>query len=85
MHDLYVLPECEKEIKKLTRRNKALKNELRKKLSQILKDPDRFKPLKKPLAGLRRVHVGKVFVLLFQVSKNRVVLVRFKHHDEVYK
>ena len=58
---------------------------MKRKVQRILKDPERFKPLKWPMAGFRRVHVARVFVLVFRVVGKDVILVRFRHHDEVYE
>ena len=56
-----------------------------KKIQQILDDPFQFKPLKHPLEGLRRVHVGS-FVLIYEVMQNheKVRVLKYKHHDEAY-
>ena len=87
VYELSYYPGCEKEIKQLTKKNKELERALKAKIKAILKNPKRFKPLKKPLAGLRRVHVFKSFVLLYKLesTKKEVVLVKFAHHDEAYK
>ena len=57
------------------------------KVQDILKDPYRFKPLRKPLQNKRRVHVGGSFVLVYEVNpKEKIVtLLDFDHHDNVYK
>jgi len=55
-------------------------------VKEILKDPYRFKPLKKPMQNKRRVHVGGPFVLLYEVNEENkfVTLVDFDHHDKIY-
>ena len=57
-----------------------------KKVKEILKDPYRFKPLKKPMQNKRRVHVGGPFVLIYEVNEEKkiVTLVDFDHHDKIY-
>ncbi len=57
-----------------------------KKVKEILKDPYRFKPLKKPMQNKRRVHVGGPFVLIYEVNEKKkiVTLVDFDHHDKIY-
>jgi mRNA-degrading endonuclease RelE of RelBE toxin-antitoxin system len=55
-------------------------------VEEILKDPYRFKPLKKPMQNKRRVHVGGPFVLIYEVNdeKKIVTLIGFDHHDKIY-
>ncbi len=57
------------------------------KVQQILDDPYRFKPLRKPLQNKRRVHVGGPFVLIYEINEkeNMVTLLDFDHHDNIYK
>ena len=59
---------------------------INKKIEQILNDPFQFKPLKHPLDGLRRVHVGS-FVLIYEVleNQNTVRVLKYKHHDQAYQ
>ena len=83
---LEVLPSCEKEIKKLCKKNRELGEALWKKVGQVRGNPYHFKPLKKPLQNRRRVHVFHSFVLTYRIDEGEknVVLVAFKHHDEAY-
>ena len=85
-YELEVLPSCEKEIKKLCKKNRELGEALRKKIEQVLGNPYHFKPLRKPLQNHRRVHVFRSFVLIYKIDEGEksVVLVAFEHHDEVY-
>ena len=57
-----------------------------KKVREILEDPYRFKPLRAPMQGLWRVHVGP-FVLVSEIDEERkvVTLLDFEHHDNVYR
>jgi len=65
--------------------SKQLEN-INKKIEQILKNPNQFKPLKFPMQHLRRVHIGS-FVLIYEVIENgKIVRIwDYKHHDEAYK
>jgi len=56
-------------------------------VKDILEDPYRFKPLRKPLQNKRRVHVGGAFVLIYEVNEKKkiVTLLDFDHHDNIYK
>jgi len=53
----------------------------------ILEDPYRFRPLRKPLQNKRRVHIGGSFVLIYEIDEKEktVTLFDFDHHDNVYK
>ena len=79
-------PEFEADYGKLCAKNASLRAAVDKKVAQILLNPLHYKPLRAPMHGLRRVHIGGSFVLLFEpVSRRSVVrLLRLAHHDEVY-
>jgi len=74
-----------KALKKLAKKDKKQLEAINKKIEQILTDPLQFKPLKHPLEGLRRVHIGS-FVLIYEVLENpkTVRVLKYKHHDEAY-
>ena len=57
-----------------------------KKLEEVCKDPESFKPLNAPMQNLRRVHVLKSFVIIYSIDKSvhAVCIEDFAHHDEVY-
>jgi mRNA-degrading endonuclease RelE of RelBE toxin-antitoxin system len=57
-----------------------------KKIEEIAEDPHAYKPLRFPLPGLRRVHVGS-FVLIFSIDEARktIILEDYEHHDKVYR
>ncbi len=76
----------EKDYRKLCGRNAAMRQAVDKKVAQLLQSPLHYKPLRAPMAGLRRVHVFGSFVLLFEASEAREVvrLIRLAHHDEAY-
>jgi len=82
---LEIEAEVFKTFKKLSKKDKKQLEAVNKKIEQILANPLQFKPLKHPLAGLRRVHVGS-FVLIYEVCENpkTIRLLKYKHHDEAY-
>lgn len=86
-YSLFISSDCQKEIKKLAKKNIQLQNILEKKIQEILENPTRFKPLRNELADHYRVHIMTSFVLIFTVdSEERTVsLVHFSHHDDAYK
>jgi mRNA-degrading endonuclease RelE of RelBE toxin-antitoxin system len=86
MYELEFSPSCRESISKKCRKDKALEEALWKKISQILENPRAFKPLRAPLEGRWRVHVGS-FVLIYKIAeeKKTVWLLKFSHHDEAYR
>ena len=85
MYELEKGDKFNKDIKNLLKKNKTLEYALRKAIEKILLNPEHFKPLKAPLQNTRRVHVLGSFVLVYEIKGNVVRLLRFAHHDEVYK
>ncbi len=89
-YSLGTSPEFERDYKKLCLRNAAFKRITDAKIARIAEtaedNPDHYKPLKAPLAGKRRVHIGS-FVLLFEIlNKEKVIrFLRLEHHDSVYR
>jgi len=84
-YELEILPKCLEEIRKLSRKNPVLESALKKKIDQILENPLHFKPLRYDLAGERRVHIMKSFVLKYGIEGNTVRIIFFGHHDDAYK
>jgi YafQ family addiction module toxin component len=87
MYKLAVKQSLDRKFKKLRKRDREMLLLIDKKVKEILKDPCRFKPLKKPLQNKRRVHVGGSFVLIYEINEEEsiVTLVDFDHHDNIYK
>ena len=85
MYSLEIEEEVYKIFKKLGKKDKKQLEAISKKVQQILTDPLQFKPLRHPLEGLRRVHIGS-FVLIYEVCENpkAVKVLKYKHHDEAY-
>ena len=87
MYNIEINPSCQRDIDKLCKKNPVLKEALEKKMNEILENPQHYKPLKYNLAGERRVHIMKSFVLKFEINEqNKIVtFFFFGHHDEAYK
>lgn len=83
---LEVSPEFEGDYRRLCAKNAGFRSAFDKKVAQILGNPLHYKPLRAPLQGVRRAHVGGSFVLLFEPNvKGRTVrFLRLAHHDEAY-
>lgn len=86
MWRLQVSPDFKRDYRKRCAKNKAFKEAVDAKVAQIQEDPLRFKPLRKPLHGLWRVHVMGSFVLIYEPLKDDGVvrLLRLAHHDDAY-
>lgn len=74
-------------LEKIAKKDGAQTDAIKRKIREILADPYKFKPLKAPLQGYRRVHVMRSFVLVYSINEARktITIERYKHHDEVYK
>ena len=87
MYNKGIKPSCQKRIEKLCKKNPVLREALEKKMNEIVQNPQHYKPLKYDLAGERRVHIMKSFVLKFEIDENTktVEFLFFGHHDEAYE
>ena len=79
-------PDCEDEIHKACKKNPVLQKALFNKMKEVVEYPQHYKPLRHDLAGERRVHIMKSFVLKFVIDESRQVVqfISFGHHDEAY-
>ena len=86
-YELYIAEHLYRVFKKLSKRNRKQLKIIHRKVQEILKNPHHFKPLKGDLAGARRVHIDKSFVLIYEVDENNKVvrLIDYGHHDKIYK
>ena len=87
MYKLAVKETLDRKFNKLKKKNREMMMLIDSKVKDILDDPYRFKPLKKPLQNKRRVHQGGSFVLIYEVNEEEriVTLLDFDHHDNIYK
>ena len=87
MYKLAVKENLDKKFKRLQKKDKEMLRLINRKVQDILEDPHRFKPLRKPLQNKRRVHVGGSFVLIYEINEKEkiVTLLDFDHHDNIYK
>ena len=84
---MLVSDDCEKSIEKFCKKNPILREVLKKKMVEIIENPQHYKPLKYSFAGERRVHILKSLVLKFKIDENKkiVTFIFFGHHDEAYE
>ncbi len=87
MYKLAIKESLDKKFKKLQKKDKKMLQLIDRKVQDILEDPHRFKPLRKPLQNKRRVHIGGSFVLIYEINEEEkiVTLLDFDHHDNIYK
>ena len=64
-YKLAVKESLDKKLKKLSKEDKEMLRMIHRKVQEILADPHRFKPLKRPMQNKRRIHVGDSFVLIY--------------------
>jgi mRNA-degrading endonuclease RelE of RelBE toxin-antitoxin system len=84
MYSLEIRDHVKRLFKKIKRKSPFLLEIIKKKTKEIVSDPYRFKPLKRPLQTKRRVHIGKSFVLVFSIKDKKITIEDFDHHDNVY-
>jgi mRNA interferase RelE/StbE len=87
VYKLAIKESLDKKFKKLQKKDMEMLQLIDRKAQDILADPYRFKPLRKPLQNKRRVHVGGSFVLIYEINEKEkiVTLVDFDHHDNIYQ
>ncbi len=82
-----IKPKLEKKLKKIENKDPVMFKAARDKIKEIIKNPYHYKPLRYGLKGLRRIHLEKSFVLVFEIDEEEK-MVRFLdlgHHDEIYR
>jgi len=86
MYDIEIREHLDRAFRKLAKKDSRQMEAIVKKVQEIARDPHAYKPLRFPLAGLRRVHIGS-YVLLFSIDEARktIVLEDYEHHDRVYR
>jgi mRNA-degrading endonuclease RelE of RelBE toxin-antitoxin system len=83
MYKLAVKETLDRKFKRLRTKDRDLLGLIEKKVNEILTDPYRFKPLRKPLQNKRRVHVGGPFVLIYEIGEKEQLITL--HHDNIYR
>ncbi|WP_048152889.1 type II toxin-antitoxin system RelE family toxin [Methanolacinia paynteri] len=87
MYSLFISETLEAKLEKLKKGDKETLVIISKKVKEIQKNPYHFKPLRHDLKGIRRVHINRSFVLIYEIiePENAVRLLDFDHHDKIYK
>jgi mRNA-degrading endonuclease RelE of RelBE toxin-antitoxin system len=73
----------DKQFRKLTRKDAALKQRLGKKIKAICENPEIGEPKSHNLKGLRGEHVDP-FVIVYGIFGEYVVFIHIDHHDKAY-
>ncbi len=82
-----IVPDTKVEIifRKMWQKDSVRFSQIEKKLLELAENPETGKPLKKPLKGFWRLHIGH-YVLMYKIDKKnqKITLVDYAHHDEIY-
>jgi len=72
----------QEELKHRKERDRATYEQAIKKIAQILENPKIGKPMRKPLTGIRRFHVGSL-VITYKIDEqaHEVIFTAFEHHE----
>jgi len=83
---IVVHPGVQKEIEKLFKKDKIRYEYIKKRLKILAEQPEIGKPLRNVMKGKRRVQIGS-FVLIYSIdtNENKITLLNFEHHDDVYR
>ncbi|MFW6120788.1 MAG: type II toxin-antitoxin system RelE family toxin [Petrotogales bacterium] len=88
MYNFEVSEHLQKILKKLSKKDKYLYNQVLKKIDEIIhsENAEHYKNLRYNMKDSKRVHISR-FVLIFQYKKekNLILFDDFDHHDNVYK
>lgn len=78
-------PGLKEEILKYLRNDPVRLEQLARKIEFLIEHPENGKPLRNLLKGKWRVHIGP-YVLIYKIEQEDqcVVLLKFRHHDEIY-
>ena len=82
--NLLISNKARKKLEKVYNNNPEQHSYVVKKINQIQKNPEHYKPLSGDFYGSRRVHVGD-FVLIYHLQDNQVVIMDYDHHKRIYE
>jgi len=86
VYKLYISKKLDRIFHKLSKKDKKSLEIINNKIIHILENPYQFKPLRNKMFGIRRVHIGKSFVLIYEIleSEKAIRLLDYNHHDKIY-
>lgn len=76
--------EFDSQFKKLTKKDKALKDRLLRKIDHIISDPQTGAPKSHKLKQARGSHVDP-YVIVYTFKEDIITFIYVDHHDKVYK
>jgi len=76
--------EFEKILKRVSKKDSRMLDQLEAQIEKIIHFPEIGKPLRYTLKNRRRLHIGS-FVLIYEFNENTVRFIDFNHHDKIYK
>ena len=78
-------PKVEAIFRKMWKKDSVRFGQIETKLLELSENPEIGKPLKQPLKGFWRLHIGH-YVLIYKIDKinQKITLTDFTHHDEAY-
>ncbi len=87
MYNFIIEDKLEEILKKLYRKNRKTYEIIMKKIEEIIKLPQHYKSLRYDMKNVRRVHIEKSFVLIFNIDEESktVKFIDYDHHDNIYK
>lgn len=87
MYSYELRKSVEKIFFKLTKKNPRQLEIIYNKINEIIKNPNRYKNLRKPMQHFKAVHVDSHFVLAFSVYdfQKLVIIEDYDHHDKIYR
>jgi len=87
MYEYEIKPFLRKILKKLSKKDKQLYEQVLRKIDEIINsyNIEFYKNLKHNMKDFKRVHIGH-FVLIFKFEKsiNKIFFEDFDHHDNIY-
>ena len=86
MYNFEVRDVLDGKFSKITKKDKEQMKIILRKIQEVIQKPNHYKNLRKPLQHLKRIHVGKSFVLVFSVNENTktIIFEDYDHHDKIY-
>jgi addiction module RelE/StbE family toxin len=82
--NLLISNKARKKLEKIYHSDPKQHSHVVKKINQIQKKPEHYKPLSGDFYGSRRVHVGD-FVLIYYLQDDQIVIMDYDHHKRVYE
>jgi len=80
----YTLVISPKLLKKLEKLDKSIKERIAEAIKDIVENPERYKPLRYELKGLRSARIGK-WRIIYRIRGDEVIILSIEHRKNVYE